>query len=74
MRVDIKPQWRKLAAWYWEKFDQPQGTHLSIWDLLSRDYGARKAFNINSMRDGDPGMWVIFPDEKSYTAFLLRWA
>jgi len=73
MRVDIQPQWRQLAAWYWEKFDQPADTHLSIWDLLSRDYGAIKAFNINSMQ-GDRRMWVQFPDEKSYTAFLLRWS
>lgn len=73
MRVDIKPQFKKIADWYWEKFDQPEGTHLSIWDFLNRDYGAHKGFNINSMQS-DRSMWVVFPDEKSYTAFLLRWS
>jgi len=70
MRVDIRPQWRKLAAWYWAEFYQDERTNLSIWGLLERDYGARKAFNITDIKHA---MWVVFPDEKSYTAFLLRW-
>lgn len=73
MRVDIKPYWRKLAAWYWEEFDQPEGDHLSIWDMLARDYQAIKAFNIGSMRDNG-AMWVNFPDEESYMMFVLRWS
>lgn len=72
MKVDIQPQWKKLADWYWEEFN-PQGrTHLSIWDILAQDFGARRAFNIANVNRRQ--MWVIFPDEKSYTAFLLRWS
>jgi hypothetical protein len=76
MRVNIGPQFVKIADWYWEKFEQPiAGIHLSIWDVLERDYGARK------VRVGSFGgryglskeMMVEFPDEKSYTMFLLRW-
>lgn len=71
MRVDIRPQWKRLANWYWEQSDEAiRG--LSIWEALHHGYGAVKAFNINNVRN-DQGMWVIFPDEASYTAFLLRW-
>ena len=73
MRADIRPQWKRLADWYWEQYTQPVDRHLSIWDVLNEDYGAYKAFNIDAI-NGDRKMWVIFPDEKSYTAFLLRWS
>lgn len=73
MRVDIRPQWRQLTTWYWEQYEQPVDKYLSIWDVLHKDYGARKSFNIDAI-NGDRKMWVVFPDEKSYTAFLLRWA
>ena len=72
MRVDIRPQWKRLATWYWEQSDASiRG--FSIWEMLDHDYGARKAFNIDAI-NGDRKMWVVFPDEKTYTAFLLRWA
>lgn len=74
MRVNIQPYWRKIADWYWEDFFQPNdGFHMSIWDVLARDYGAKKAFNITSIRK-DRQMWVVFPNEQSYTMFLLRWS
>jgi hypothetical protein len=76
MRVDIRPQWRKLAAWYWDTFDS-RGTGadggMSIWELLQRDYGAIKVFSITNIHE-EKGMWVKFPDEKSYVAFVLRWS
>jgi len=71
MRVDIQPQWQKLAAWYWEEFDQPKDKFLSIWEMLERDYGAFKVFSMGSIHK--KGMMVEFPDEKSYTMFLLKW-
>ena len=75
MRVDIKPQWRKLANWYWDSCEGKavQDRGMSIWEMLEQNYGVRKGFNIGSMTTGGT-MWVQFPDEKSYTAFLLRWA
>jgi len=75
MIVNIQPQWRKLATWYWDTLDG-QDTYnkgMSIWEMLEHEYSAFKRFNINNLRD-DIGMWVEFPDEKMYTAFLLRWA
>lgn len=74
MRVNIQPQWRQLAAWYWKEFYQDERTNLSIWGLLERDYGAKKAFNLTHIIREDHGMWVVFPNEKSYTAFLLKWS
>jgi len=77
MRVNIEPHFEKIATWYWEKFIQPDdGAHMSIWDVLERDYGARK------VRVGTFGgrygtkkeMIVVFPDEQAYTMFLLRWS
>lgn len=75
MRVDIGPQFQKIADWYWEKFDQPGDKHLSIWDVLERDYSARKVrFGMYGGKYGmKKEMMVEFPDEKSYTMFLLRW-
>ena len=75
MRVDIQPQWRKLANWYWNSVEG-KATHnggMSIWEMLGQNYGAFKVFNINSLRK-DSTMWVEFPDEKMYTLFLLEWA
>ena len=75
MRVNIKPQWKRLANWYWDSCEgkDVQGRGMSIWEMLEQNYGAFKTFNINSMRD-DGSMWVVFPDEKMYTAFLLKWS
>ena len=73
MKVDIKPQWRRLTDWYWNNAGGHAGLGMSIWELLEHEYGAFKTFNINSMRE-DRRMWVNFPDEKTYTAFLLKWS
>jgi len=74
MRVNIKPQWSKLANWYWDSLEgRTADKGLSIWELLQRDYGAIKAFSIANLQ-GNNAMWVVFPDEKNYTAFLLRWS
>lgn len=73
MRVDIQPQWRKLASWYWDSLDG-KAVHnrgMSIWEMLELEYNAVKLF---SMQNVTNGMWVKFPDEKTYTAFLLRWS
>lgn len=70
MRVDIQPQFKKIADWYWEKFDQPGDKHLSIWDVLERDYGARKVrVGYGTQKE----MIVEFPNKASYTMFVLRW-
>lgn len=77
MRANIGPQFEKIAEWYWEKFEQPiAGIHLSIWDVLERDYNARKvrAGTFGGKYGLKKEMIVEFPDEKSYTAFLLRWS
>lgn len=77
MRVDINPQFEKIANWYWEKFDQPvNGPHMSIWDVLERDYGARKvrAGTFGGKYGRKKEMIVEFPDKASYTMFVLRWA
>ena len=75
MRVDIRPQWRKLTDWYWDSAGGHAGLGMSIWEMLQHNYGAIKAFNINDAGVmADRSMWVVFPDEKTYTAFLLRWA
>jgi len=72
MRVDIKPQWKKLANWYWDSCEgkNVQDRGMSIWEMLEQNYGAQKGFNDRV----DGVMWAQFPDEKSYTAFLLRWS
>jgi hypothetical protein len=74
MRVDIKPQWRRLAAWYWDTLEgRTKDKGMSIWELLERDYGAIKVFSLTNINN-ERGMWVKFPDEKSYLAFILRWS
>jgi len=77
MRVNIGPQFEKIATWYWEKFEHTAGgIHMSIWDVLERDYSARKvrAGTFGGKYGLKKEMIVEFPDEKSYTAFLLRWS
>jgi hypothetical protein len=74
MRVNIQPQWKKLANWYWDNAGGYEGVGMSIWDMLQRDYGAIKVYHGES--GGKLGMKnqsiVKFPDEKTYTMFLLR--
>lgn len=76
MRVDIQPQWKKLANWYWDNAGGYDGVGMSIWAMLERDYGAVKVYH--GIRGGKLGAknqaLVEFPDEKTYTMFLLRWA
>lgn len=75
MKVDIQHQWRSLANWYWDSVEgkSTYSKGWSIWGMLEHEYGAVRRFDINNLK-GDPSMWVEFPDEKMYTAFLLRWA
>lgn len=74
MRVDIQPQWKRLANWYWDNAGGYEGVGMSIWEMLEHQYGAIKVYH--GTRGGKLGMknqaLVEFPDEKSYTAFLLR--
>lgn len=67
MRVDIQPQWKKLANWYWNN-----GSGMSIWEMLSHDYSAMLVHT--KQGTGEKRLIVDFPDEKTYTAFLLRWS
>lgn len=76
MRVDIEPQWKRLANWYWDNAGGYEGVGMSIWAMLERDYGAVK------VRQGIFGgklgarhqSLVEFPDEKMYSLFLLKWS
>lgn len=78
MRVDIQPQWKRLANWYWNTLEGEtvHESGMSIWAMLERDYGAIKVYH--GIRGGKLGAkhqsLVEFPDEKMYTLFLLRWA
>lgn len=75
MRVDIKPQWRKLVKWYWDSCEgkDVQDSGMSIWEMLEKNYSAKKLHD-SSLIVGTSGLWVEFPDEKMYTIFLLRWS
>lgn len=75
MRVDIDPQWWKLARWYWDNASA-NGVGMSIWEMLERDYGATKVYHGSDIAAQGLLMSTVvdFPDQKSYTAFLLRWA
>lgn len=75
MRVDIRPQWGRLAGWYWSSLDGQNLIHrgMSIWEMLEHEYGALRGFNIDALST-DRTIWMHFPDEQTYTAFLLRWA
>lgn len=64
MIVDIQPQWKKLANWYWDN----STVGMSIWEMLEHNYGAIRSVPARK------GYLVEFPDEKSYTAFLLKWS
>ncbi len=74
MRVDIQPQWKKLADWYWDNAGGYEGVGMSIWEMLERDYGAVKVrHGVNGGRYGMKRESIVkFPDEKTYTMFLLR--
>ena len=67
MKANIKPQWSRLANWYW---DVGNRTNMSIWGMLSQEYGA---YPVNP--NPEQGVIIVeFPDEKMYTAFLLKWS
>jgi hypothetical protein len=76
MRVDIQPYWKKLANWYWNNAGGYEGVGMSIWEMLEHEYGAVRVYYGGSGgklgRKND--MMVSFPNEQSYTVFLLRWA
>lgn len=71
IRRDIHPQWQNIASWYWsQNHELCIHRHLSIWDILERDHGAQRTRSMSQLD------WSVvdFPDEQSYTAFLLRWS
>jgi len=74
MRVDIQPQWQKLADWYWDTLEGRtfHNRGMSIWEMLEHEYGAQKGFTFAEASGSQK--WVHFPDSKTYTAFLLRWS
>ena len=76
MRVDIVEQWKRLANWYWEQAGGHDGVGMSIWAMLERDYGAVRVYHgIQKLSTKKKMVMLVeFPDQKSYTAFLLRWA
>lgn len=76
MRVDIQPYWKKLADWYWEQAGGHAGVGMSIWDMIERDYGARKVYHgaLGGRYGKKNNMIVEFSDEKMYTLFALRWS
>ena len=65
MQVNIHNQWAKLSLW---QIAMPG--HPSIWEMLQREYGAEY---IGDTQTG-VGVWARFPDDKNYTAFLLKWS
>jgi hypothetical protein len=67
MRVDIDPYWKNITNWYYDNGGYDT-VGMSIWDMLRRDYGA------DVVRRASPQFIVVFPDEKMFTAFLLRWS
>jgi len=67
MRVDIKPYWKNLTKWYWDERQNIRGG-FSIWEILEEDYGARCA------QVSGRGILMEFPDEQTYTWFVLRWS
>jgi hypothetical protein len=69
IRVDIQPQFKKIANWYWDNAGGYAGVGMSIWEMLERDFGAKKVG-----RFGSGIAMVTFPNGAMYTAFLLRWA
>lgn len=76
MRVDIKPQWRQLANWYWDTLEgkDVQDKGMSIWEMLNQNYGASKGYSSSAIQGRNDAFWVHFPDEQSYMMFLLKWS
>jgi hypothetical protein len=78
VRVNIEPQWRKLAARYWDSFSEPgKGVtvNMSIWEMLELEYGAKKVrYGVFGGKLGKKKEMVVdFPNELAYTAFLLKY-
>ena len=69
IRRDIAPQWSNIAKWYWQQYQEDQ-PNLTIWDILERDHGAQRTCSMVQLD------WsvLLFPDEQSYTLFLLKWS
>ena len=68
IRKEIFDQWLNIADWYYENHETY--SEKSIWEILEKDYGIS---HVHPMPW--PGqLFVDFPDEKTYTWFLLRWS
>lgn len=75
MKVDIHPQYDKISNWYWNSEEGQEiliHRGMSLWDWLQETYGAKKLYGYHDTRW--TGMWISFPNEESYTVFLLRWS
>lgn len=69
IKRDVQPQWRNIVKWYWNQYQLDDAAE-TIWDILEQDYGAKRTRPM-----GSPGWSIMqFPDEQSYTMFLLRWS
>ena len=70
IRRDISEQWQTISDWYWQQYHRRDHQCLSIWEILYQDYGAQRS------RPMSHPEWslVDFPDERSYTMFLLKWS
>lgn len=65
--ADIYPYFKKVTNHYW---DEPYKSNISVWDWLGREYGIVHAFGGAASRQ----IVVSFPDDKTHTWFILRWA
>lgn len=72
MKVDINPQWGNLVRWFWDTSEGQaiSESGMSILDMLYNEYGAERTYCLRTSNE----IYLTFPDEQSYTMFLLRWA
>ena len=67
--IDVDPDFKKIADYYWESDICAETPHVTIWDWLKRDYGVIRI----GQRGDKQEMLIQFPDEAHKTLFLLRW-
>jgi hypothetical protein len=71
MKVDIKPYWKNITKYYWDK-TIISGEVFRIWEILEKDYRVRRISTWLGEEHGN-SILVEFPDEQTYTLFALRW-
>lgn len=74
MRADIYTHWKKIVHWVYDQ--NPKYGHADIWSMLEKEYGARRVIygKFGGKLGKSKSFMVEFPDEKTYTWFLLRWS